>query len=80
MIIGPHTNAAHQATCTLAEGTRQQAVSAAIAAGGGSSTVAAAVRTVELTFYRALRDSAIANGLQSAQFSEALRVNYGVLA
>lgn len=78
MII-EHINAAHKATCVAAEGTRQQEVSAAIVAGGGSATVAAAVRTAEIKFYRVLRDSALANGLQSAQFSEALRQNYGVI-
>lgn len=78
MII-EHTNKTHQAKCTLAEGTRQQEVSAAIAAGGGSATVAAAVKAAEQKFYRALRDSALANGQQSAQFSEALRQNYGVI-
>lgn len=77
MII-EHTNKTHQATCVASEATRQQEVSAAIAAGGGNATVAAAVRTAEIKFYRALRDSALATGQQSAQFSEALRQNYGV--
>jgi len=72
MII-EHTNRTHAAACVAAEGTRQQAVAAAIAAGGGNAVVAAAVRTAEIAFYRALRDSAIANGQQSAQFSQALR-------
>lgn len=72
MIIS-HQNSAHQATCVAAEGARQQAVSAAITAGGGSATVAAAVRTAEIAFYRTVRDSAIANGQQSAQFYQALR-------
>jgi hypothetical protein len=72
MII-EHANKTHQATCNLAEGTRQQAVSAAILAGGGSSTVAAAVRAAEIAFYRSVRDSAAANGQQSAQFHQALR-------
>lgn len=74
-----HVNPTHQLTCIAAESSRQQAVAAAIAAGGGSATVAAAVRTAEIAFYRSLRDSAIANGQQSAVFSEALRQNYGVL-
>lgn len=77
MII-QHPNAAHQATCIAAEGARQQGVAAAVVAGGGSATVASAVRTAEIAFYRTLRDSAAANGQQSAQFSEALRQNYGV--
>ncbi|MGY3358843.1 hypothetical protein ACVWZK_005506 [Bradyrhizobium sp. GM0.4] len=72
MII-EHANKTHQATCNLAEGTRQQGVAAAIAAGGGSATVATAVRTAEIAFYRTVRDSAIANGQQSAQFYQALR-------
>lgn len=73
MIIGDHINKTHQAACVAAEGTRQQEVSAAIVAGGGTAVVAAAVRTSEIKFYRALRDSAIANGQQSAQFHQALR-------
>lgn len=77
MII-EHTNSTHKATCVAAEATRQQEVSAAIAAGGSSASVATAVKTAEIKFYRALRDSALANGVQSAQFSEALRQNYGV--
>lgn len=77
-MIVEHANKTHQATCVAAEGNRQQEVSAAIAAGGSNATVAAAVKTAEIKFYRALRDSALANGVQSAQFSEALRQNYGV--
>lgn len=78
MIID-HPNRTHAAACVAAEGTRQQEVAAAITAGGGSATVKAAVVAAEVKFYRALRDSAIANGQQSAVFSEALRQNYGVL-
>lgn len=72
MII-QHSNQPHQATCTLAEGTRQQDVAAAIAAGRGSAVIAAAVRTAEIKFYRALMSSAVANGQPSAQFSIAMR-------
>jgi hypothetical protein len=79
IMIIEHTNKIHAAACVAAEATRQQEVTAAIAAGGGSATVGAAVRSAELKFYRALRDSALANGVQSAQFSEALRQNYGVI-
>lgn len=72
-MIVEHSNRTHAAACVAAESTRQQEVAVAIAAGGGSATVAAAVRTAEIKFYRALRDSAIANGQQSAQFHQALR-------
>lgn len=72
MII-EHANKTHQATCIAAEGARQQAVSAAIVAGGGSAAVTAAVRTAEIAFYRAVRNSAIVNGQQCAQFYQALR-------
>ncbi|WP_018320243.1 hypothetical protein [Bradyrhizobium sp. WSM2793] len=72
-MIVEHPNRTHAAACLAAEGTRQQEVAAAITAGGGNATVAAAVRTAEIKFYRALRDSAIANGQQSAQFYQALR-------
>jgi ferritin-like metal-binding protein YciE len=64
MII-QHPNAAHQAACIAAEGARQLAVSVA--------STAAAVRTAEIAFYRTVRDSAAANGQQSAQFHQALR-------
>jgi|GraSoiStandDraft_39_1057311.scaffolds.fasta_scaffold859904_1 hypothetical protein len=35
-----HSNKTHQATCILAEGTRQNDVAQAVLAGGGSATVA----------------------------------------
>lgn len=77
MII-EHANKTHAATCVAAEGARQAAVAAAIQAGGGSAAIASAVRSAEIVFYKAIRDSALANGLQSAQFAEALKANYGV--
>jgi hypothetical protein len=67
------THLAHAATCTDSEMNRQGAVAAAIAAGGGSATVAAAVRTAEIAYYRRVIASCLANGLQSAQFGQALR-------
>jgi hypothetical protein len=72
-VIIEHTNKTHQTTCIAAEGTRQNDVAQAILAGGGSGVVAAAVRTAEIKFYRALIASAVANGQQSAQFGQALR-------
>jgi hypothetical protein len=65
-------NKAHAATCVASEMTRQGAVAAAIVAGGGSPTVASAVRTAEVAHYRRLGASCLANGLQSAQFGQAL--------
>ena len=64
---------AHTATCTDSEMIRQGAVAAAAAAGGGSAVVAAAVRTAEIVYYRRIIASCLANGLQSAQFGQALR-------
>lgn len=49
-------NATHDATCQTAEMTRQVAVKAA---GNSQSAVTAA----EITYYKAVRDSALANGL-----------------
>jgi hypothetical protein len=66
-------NKIHAATCVASEGTRQNDVAQAILAGGGSGTVAAAVRTAEIAHYRRVVASAVANGLQSAQFGQALR-------
>ena len=68
-----HENKVHQATCVASELSRQTEVSQAITAGGGSATVAAAVRTAEIKFYRAVIASALANGLPSTQFADALR-------
>jgi hypothetical protein len=72
MII-QHTNSAHQATAGNAEMTRQVAVAAAVAAGGGSAAIQLAIRNAEITFYRAVVASCLANGLQSSGFREALR-------
>jgi hypothetical protein len=72
MII-EHTNRIHAATCSLSEGTRQADVASAILAGGGSATVANSVRTAEIAYYRRIVASCVANGLQSAQFGQALR-------
>lgn len=64
MII-EHSNRNHSAACISAEATRQLEVSTA--------ANAAAVRTAEIKFWRAIRDSAVANGQPSAQFGQALR-------
>ena len=71
MII-EHTNRAHAATCVRSEGTRQNDVAQAILAGGGSAVVAAAIRTAEIKFYRAIVASAVANGQPSEPFGHAL--------
>jgi len=72
-LVTQHDNKTHKAACINAESTREGAVSGAIAAGGGSAVVAAAVKTAEIAFYRAVIKSAIVNGQQSAQFGQALR-------
>lgn len=51
-----------EADRVAAEGTRQAAISAAIAAGGN---VAAAVKTAEIAFHRALLASGQQNGIQN---------------
>ncbi|MCK1652247.1 hypothetical protein IVA88_12470 [Bradyrhizobium sp. 149] len=67
-----HSNPAHQATCVLAEGTRQQAIAAAYAAGGGSAAIAAAIKTSEISFYRSVIASCVANGQPYSNFTVAL--------
>lgn len=64
---------AHTSTCGSSEMTRQAAVAAAVAAGGGSAAVASAIRTAEIAFYRSIVASAVANGLPSSNFTQALR-------
>lgn len=71
MII-EHTNKTHQAACSLAEGTRQNALAQAVLAGGGSAVVAAAVKASDVAFYRSVVASAKASGLPYGQFVEAL--------
>lgn len=71
MAIIQHENKAHEATCNLSEGTRQNAVSVAIAAGG--STVGAAVRTAEIAHYRRIIASCVAHDLPYGDFNQALR-------
>jgi hypothetical protein len=64
---------AHAATCLNSEMTRQGAVSAAVAAGGSNAVVLAAIKAAEVTFYRAVISSCVANSLPSANFGQALR-------
>jgi hypothetical protein len=63
-------NKVHEATCAVAEGTRQSAI---LAANGSAS----ALRTAEQTFYRAVVASCKANGLPFVHFSEALHLWLG---
>jgi hypothetical protein len=73
MSIVQSENKAHALTCNLSEGTRQDAVSAAIRAGGGNATVAAAVKTAEIAHYRRIIASCVANGLPYKEFAQALK-------
>jgi hypothetical protein len=72
MII-QHPNKTHESAAYLAEMTRQGAVSAAVAAGGSNAVVLAAIKAAEVTFYRAVISSCVANSLPSANFGQALR-------
>lgn len=73
MAVIEHTNRAHAATCNLSEGSRQNDIAQAILAGGGSATVAAAVKTAEISHYRRIVASCVANGQPYAEFLETLR-------
>jgi hypothetical protein len=64
MIID-HPNKTHAAACVLAEGTRQAAM-----AGNPS---AATAKAADIAFYRAVANSAAANGQPYAVFVETLR-------
>jgi hypothetical protein len=66
-------NKAHELTCNLSEGARQNDVAAAIRAGGGNSTVSAAVRTAEIAHYRRVIASCVVNGLPFKEFAGALK-------
>jgi hypothetical protein len=68
-----HENKIHEAACNLSEGTRQNAVAAAIRAGGSGSTVGAAVRTAEIAHYRRVIASCVVNGLPFKEFAGALK-------
>lgn len=66
----------HNASCEAAEMARQSAVGTAklaFDAGGSHATYAAAIKAAEITFYRALIASCVANGLPYANFVPALR-------
>ena len=78
MMIGPHPNKTHEATCALAEMNRQSAVAAAIAAGGGSAAVATAVKAAETVFYRSILVSCKVNGINDAGFRQGLHDLAGV--
>lgn len=67
-----HPNRIHEAAVNTAEMNRQQGVSAAIVAGGGSATVAAAVKTAEVTYYRAVIASCAAQGIEAGGFRQGL--------
>ena len=56
-------NSAHDATCFTAHQTYQATIDAA----GGPAASQATVNTATITLYRALRTSAIANGLVEGQ-------------
>jgi hypothetical protein len=73
MSIVESENKTHAATCTLSEGTRQNAVAAAIRAGGGSGTVGSAVKTAEIAHYRRIIASCMANRLPFGDSTRALK-------
>ncbi len=66
MSITKSGNVTHDNTCNASEMTRQSAVAAAI---GNAATI----RTLEIAHYQACLASAIANGVQSGAFINALR-------
>ncbi len=78
MALIQHDNKIHQNNCYAAEMNRQVAVAAAVATGGGSAVVAAAIRSAELTYYRALISSGTANNVPIDGFRQALHDIGGV--
>ena len=69
-------NKAHKAACLASEQTRQVAVDAALAAqraGGSSTTCTAAIKVAEQAHYNRIVASALANGLNSAEFVQAAK-------
>jgi hypothetical protein len=75
MSIIQSENKAHSATCFLSEAARQSDVAKAKAtfvAGGTQTAYDAATRASDIAHYQRVQASAIANGLQSACFQEAL--------
>jgi hypothetical protein len=65
-------NRAHKATALASEATRQNDVAKSIAAGGGSAAVQAAIIASEKAHYARLAASALANGVDSAIFVQAM--------
>jgi hypothetical protein len=66
---------AHETTCVAAEMAKQATVGSAKLAydsGGSHATYAAAIKTAEIAFYRAVIASCVANGLPSSNFVPAL--------
>jgi hypothetical protein len=80
MPIIQHDNKTHERTANAAESTRQVAVAAAITAGGGSAAVAAAIKTAEVAYYRAVIASCVANGVEAGGFRQGLHDLIGVYA
>jgi hypothetical protein len=75
MII-QHPVKAHENSCIAAEMTRTAVIgSAKLAydAGGPLATYVAAIKSAEISFYRAVVASCVANGLPSSNFYPALR-------
>ena len=72
MIIS-HADKIHEATVNLAEMNRQAGIATAVLAGGGSAAVGAAVKAVDIAFYRAVVASCLARGQSSSNFTQALR-------
>ena len=69
-------NRAHKAACLASEQIRMSAVDAALAlqrAGGSSVTAAATIKAAEIAHYQRIAASALANGLNSAEFVQAAK-------
>ncbi len=76
MIADTSENRARKAACLASEQIRQSAVDAALAAqraGGSSVTAIAAIKAAEQAHCQRIAASALANGLNSAEFVQAGR-------
>jgi hypothetical protein len=65
-------NRAHKLACAISESTRQNDVAKAVSAGGGSAAVQATIIAAEKAHYARLAASALANGVDSAIFIQAM--------
>jgi non-canonical (house-cleaning) NTP pyrophosphatase len=72
MSIVHHDNKVFQTAANNSESVRQVAVDGAVKAGGSSATVAAAIKTAEAAYFRAVIASCVQNGIEAGVFRQGL--------